>query len=344
MPKRTGYAYDDVFLDHELERGHPESPFRLAALHAVVTQSGLLAKLKRLAPLADNAFIARQVELMHTREHIQAVLGTGTTGTVAQLAVGAVLAAVDAVAGRERSLDNAFCAIRPPGHHVHNNVNKDGPGHGEGFCFFNNVAIGARYAQQHHGLGNILIVDWDYHHGNGTEDAFYSDPSVFFFSTHRLNDYPGTGYPERIGNGPGKGYNLNVPLPSPGNNYGSVHDDDLLAAFDNHLLPQLDRVGFVPDMIFISAGFDSRKDDYLGNFSITDEGFAEITRRVMTLAGNTCDGRIVSVLEGGYNPEGLALATCAHLTALMESPDDPPDGGNSLARLIGALSSGKESS
>ena len=321
MSKCTGYVYDDIFLDHELERGHPESPFRLAALHAVVSESGLLARLTCLPPLADDALITGQIELAHTPEHIQGVLGTGITGTVALRAVGAVLAAVDAVAGNERLVDNAFCAIRPPGHHVHNNVNKDGRGQGEGFCFFNNVAIGARYAQKRHGLGNILICDWDYHHGNGTEDTFYSDPTVFYFSTHRLNDYPGTGHPQRIGDGAGKGYNLNVPLPSPGDVFGSVTDDHLLAAFDNHLLPQLEKTGFVPDMIFISAGFDSRKNDYLGNFSITDEGFSAITRRVMTLARNACEDRIVSVLEGGYNPEGLALATCAHLQALMESTE-----------------------
>ncbi|MCX6874441.1 MAG: histone deacetylase [Verrucomicrobia bacterium] len=321
MAKRTGYVYDDIFLDHELDRGHPESPFRLAALHAVVSESGLLDRLTCLPPLSDDALITGWIGHVHTPEHIQGVLGTGTTGTVAVRAVGAVLAAVDAVAGNERLVDNAFCAIRPPGHHVHNNVNKDGYGQGEGFCFFNNVAIGTRYAQQQYGLGNILIIDWDYHHGNGTEDAFFSDPTVFYFSTHRLNDYPGTGYPQRIGDCAGKGYNLNVPLPSSGDAFGSVTDDDLLAAFDRYLLPQLDRTGFVPDMIFISAGFDSRENDYLGNFSITDDGFSAITRRVMTLAEKACDGRIVSVLEGGYNPEGLALATCAHLHALMEATE-----------------------
>jgi acetoin utilization deacetylase AcuC-like enzyme len=202
-------------------------------------------------------------------------------------------------------------------------VHKDGHGQGEGFCFFNNVAIGARYAQAQYRLDNILIFDWDYHHGYGTEDAFYRDPTVYYFSTHRLNDYPGTGHPQRIGEGPGKGYNLNVPLPSPDDMFGNVTDEHLVAAFDNHLLPQLEKTGFVPDMIFISAGFDSRKDDPIGDFSMTDDGFSAITRRVMTLAQETCEGRIVSVLEGGYNPQGLALATCAHLQALMESTEKP---------------------
>ena len=320
MPNRTGYFYDDIFLEHELAPMHPESPLRLAALHAIVNESGLQKKLTALPPLADDSFILKQIELVHTAAHIQGVLGTGVTGNVAVRAVGAALAAVDAVAGPGNVVDNAFCAIRPPGHHAHNDIDKDGPGQGEGFCFFNNVAVGARYAQKQLGLKNVLIIDWDYHHGNGTEDAFYSDPTVFYFSTHRLNDYPGTGHSLRIGEGAGKGYNLNVPLPSPGNPYGSagnVGDEDLLGAFDNYLSPRLKALRFAPDIIFISAGFDSRKEDTIGNFSITDDGFYAISKRVTALAKETCGNRIVSVLEGGYNPEGLALAACAHLKALL---------------------------
>jgi acetoin utilization deacetylase AcuC-like enzyme len=296
---------------------HPESPLRLAALHAVVSESGLLQKLIALPPRSDDEFIVTQIELVHTPAHVKNVLHTGTTGRVAVRAVGAVLAAVDAVAGPDTKVDNAFCAIRPPGHHVHNDVNKDGPGQGEGFCFFNNAAIGAQYARKQYGLENVLIIDWDYHHGNGTEDAFYSDPTVFYFSTHRLNDYPGTGYPLRTGEGAGKGYNLNVPLPAPDRPFDSVFDDDLLNAFDNHLLPRLRELHFTPDMIVISAGFDGRKEDAIGNFSISDDGFFTITERVTELAKASCGGRVVSVLEGGYNPHGLALAACAHLKALL---------------------------
>lgn len=319
MPNRTGYLYDDIFLEHELAPGHPESPLRLAALHAVVSESGLLGRLTALQLRTDDRFILGQIGLVHTAAHIEGVLRTGVTGTVAVRAVGAVLAAVDAVGAADvkRLVDNAFCAVRPPGHHVHNNVNKDGPGQGEGFCFFNNVAIGARYAQKQYGLKHILIIDWDYHHGNGTEDAFYDDPTVFYFSTHRLNDYPGTGYPLRNGEGEGIGYNLNVPLPSPDNPFESVTDDDLLGAWNDHLLPRLKSLHFNPDMIFISAGFDSRKEDFIGNFSITDDGFFALTKRVMALANETCENRVVSVLEGGYNPNGLALAACAHLKALL---------------------------
>jgi acetoin utilization deacetylase AcuC-like enzyme len=168
-------------------------------------------------------------------------------------------------------------------------------------------------------LKNILIIDWDYHHGNGTEDAFYNDPTVFYFSTHRLPAYPGTGYPLRIGDGPGTGYNLNVPLPSPERPYGKVTDEDLFAAFNTHLLPQLKSVNFTPDLILISAGFDSMTGDSIGDFSITDQGFYHMTELVVHLAKETCGGKIVSALEGGYTPEGLASAGVEHVKALLES-------------------------
>ncbi len=317
MPNRTGYLYDDIFLEHELEPHHPESPLRLAALHAVVSESGLLKKLVPIAPLGDENIIIRQIAAVHTHRHIENVRYCRTTGTVAVRAVGGIMAAVDAVC--KGSVDNAFCALRPPGHHAHNNANNDGFCKGEGFCFFNNVAIAARHAQAEWQLKNILIIDWDYHHGNGTEDAFYDDPTVFYFSTHRLPAYPGTGYPVRRGEGAGKGYNLNVPLPSRDRPYGKVTDEDLLAAFNNHLLPQLAAVDFKPDLILISAGFDSRIDDTLGDFSITDEGFYHMTGLVVKFAKETCGGKIVSALEGGYNPEGLASAAKAHIKGLLES-------------------------
>ena len=317
MSNRTGYVYDDIFLEHELDRFHPESPLRLAALHAVIAESGLLKKLVRIAPRTDTKTIIERIAAVHSQKHIDNVLACGKTGNVALLAVGGVMAAVDAVCSG--TTDNAFCALRPPGHHAHNEANKDGPCQGEGFCFFNNVAVAARFAQMQWHLKNILIIDWDYHHGNGTEDAFYNDPTIFYFSTHRLPAYPGTGYPLRIGDGAGAGYNLNVPLPSPDRPYGKVTDEDLFAAFNTHLLPQLKSVNFTPDLILISAGFDSRTGDSIGDFSITDQGFYHMTELVVHLAKETCSGKIVSALEGGYNPEGLASAGLAHVRALMEN-------------------------
>jgi acetoin utilization deacetylase AcuC-like enzyme len=317
MPNRTGYVYDDVYLEHELGPFHPESPLRLAALHAVIAGSGLLQELVGITPLTDEKKIIEHAAAIHTQEHIGDVRACRKTGIAALRAAGGVMAAVDAVCSG--TVENAFCAVRPPGHHAHNNAHNDGPCQGEGFCFLNNIAIASRYAQRAHGLKNILIVDWDYHHGNGTEDAFYDDPTVFYFSTHRLNAYPGTGYPHRTGDGPGKGYNLNVPLPSPGRPHGRVVDEDLAAAWNNHLLPGLTAVDFRPDLVCISAGFDSRMNDSLGDFSITDDGFRRITGLVMKLATGSCGGTIVSALEGGYAPEGLAAAGYAHVKTLAET-------------------------
>jgi acetoin utilization deacetylase AcuC-like enzyme len=315
MYNRTGYVYDDIFLDHELEPFHPESPLRLAALHAMVSESGLIDKLERIPLLDDEKKVLHCLESVHTLKHIHEVTHCGVSGKVALQAVAGVLAAVDDVCIGK--ITNAFCAVRPPGHHAHNNVNNDGVCKGEGFCFLNTIAIAARYAQQEWKLKNVLIVDWDYHHGNGTEDVFYEDPSVFYFSTHRLSAYPGTGHPMRRGRGAGMGYNCNIPLPSPDNPYGMVTDEHLLAAFDDYLLPQLREVNFVPDIVLISAGFDSREKDVLGDFSITDDGFYRITEKVVAFAAGKCNGRIVSALEGGYNPEGLASAAIAHIHALL---------------------------
>ena len=165
-----------------------------------------------------------------------------------------------------------------------------------GFCLFNNVAIAARYAQRKHGVGRVLIVDWDVHHGNGTQDIFYADPSVFFFSTHQWPLYPGTGPRRRDRRGAGRGTTMNFPFPA-----GSGRRE-ILGAVENHLLPAAAR--FQPDLVLISAGFDSRIGDLLGSFTLTDEDFADLTRAVMGIQ----DGRVVSVLEGGYNSEGLASA------------------------------------
>ncbi|MCK4311445.1 MAG: histone deacetylase [Candidatus Cloacimonetes bacterium] len=297
-PNKTGFAYHLKFLEHIISYGHPESPERLKRILEQLKSDNLLEYLDYVAPVENPlSYISK----IHTLEHIQSIQNINTTGEIAELAVAHVLGAVKAVS--EGKIKNAFCAVRPPGHHAHN------AGCEEGFCYYNNIAIAARYAQEIMGHKKILIVDWDYHHGNGTQDAFLADPYVMYFSTHNLFDYPGTGYPEITGYGEGKGYNLNVPL-----KYGAT-DEDIISVFEKILIPKA--VQFQPDFIFISAGFDSRKEDLLGCFEITDKGFSHLTQIIMDIAFTFCNGRIVSILEGGYNIEGLAKAVSSHIQTLM---------------------------
>ena len=294
----TGFVFHKKYLDHILEPGAVESPVRLSAIMEMMENSDLGREVQYINP-QTNPDIA--IHTIHEQQHIDLVQITAHSPDICKLAVSGILTAIDKV--KEGKIRNAFCAIRPPGHHALNS--------GEyGFCFYSNVAIAARYAQQTHGLKKVLIIDWDYHHGNSTEWAFYDDPSVLFFSTHRLMAFPGTGFPEKLGKDEGYGYNINAPLP-PG-----ATDKDIIKAFENQLIPAAEI--FKPDIIFISAGFDSRKDDPLGDFHITDTGFTELTRMIKILAKTHAKSRIISVLEGGYNPQGLAAAVEAHVKTLLE--------------------------
>ena len=296
-------------------RPHPECPERLDAVLRGLGEAGLL---NRLARVDARAATEEELLLCHTREYLSTAkrdvesgrpyLSTGDTDItansweVAARAAGGVLNAVDAVvSGKAR---NAFCAVRPPGHHAT-------PNRGMGFCLFNNVAIAARHAQRKHGLARVLIVDWDVHHGNGTQDIFYSDPSVFFFSTHQWPLYPGTGRADETGEGAGRGATMNRPFPA-----GSGRAE-ILGAVQGSLLPAAER--FQPDLVLISAGFDSRAGDPLGRFTLTDRDFADLTRTAIEIADRYACGRVVSVLEGGYNLEGLARAAAAHVEALLEN-------------------------
>ncbi len=227
-----------------------------------------------------------------------AVIGPGSE-RVARLAAGAGLEAVDAVF--EKKCRHAFCAVRPPGHHATSN-------RGMGFCLFNNIAVAARHAQKKHGIERVAIIDWDVHHGNGTQDIFYEDGSVYYFSTHQYPFYPGTGAKGETGEGKGKGTTLNAPLPA------GTGMKDVGAAFREAFLKAMK--DFKPELVIISAGFDSRLGDLLGDFRLTDDDFKELTKLLTGLADETADGRVVSMLEGGYALDGLASATKAHVEAL----------------------------
>lgn len=307
----TGLVYGDIYLRHETGSDHHERPQRLEAIVRRLRTTGLMEQLTTIRPVAAEK---RWLLTIHSPGYIdrleQACLsGLETMDSldtpvceesfqVALAAVGGVLSAVDAVvAGRVR---NAFCAIRPPGHHAL-------PDRAMGFCLLSNVAIATRYVQKQHNLRRVLIVDWDVHHGNGTQAAFYSDPDVLYFSVHRERIYPGTGSALDRGSGNGRGTTINVPLPA-----GSG-DREYQEAFERLVPPARD---FKPDFVFISAGFDAARGDPLGGMRVSTDQFAAQTRVVRRIADEACQGRLVSVLEGGYALDALADGVEAHVREL----------------------------
>ena len=300
---RTGLVLDSGFEDHHINPQHPESPARYQAVITQLQNHDLIHSSLMIAAKPDSE---KYLTLIHSEQHIATIKQNDLTAhQSALLATSAALAAVDAVCSAK--VDNAFCASRPPGHHALNT------GQEEGFCYYNHIAIAARYAQKYYGLKKILIIDWDYHHGNGTEWAFYDDPSVLYFSTHDQFAYPGTGSPDRKGEGQGEGFNINMHLDC------GASDKDIATAFQQYLDPAVKE--FKPDLILISAGFDSREDDLLGCHKISDQGFVDLTHHVKEMADTYCNGRIVSLLEGGYNIQGNASAVTAHITALMNNAE-----------------------
>ena len=312
--KRTGLVYDEFYLRHQTGKGHPESPERLTAIIQQLKQNDLLSQLIMIKPTP--ADINRITEV-HSLQYVEfarescrekrAYLDSDVpisedSYDTALLAAGGVLNAVDAV--MEGRVKNAFCAVRPPGHHA----TKD---RAMGFCIFNNVAVAAKYLQKRYNLSRILIVDWDVHHGNGTQSFFYDDPNVLYFSVHQSPFYPFSGQSSERGFGAGLNFTINVPLPAGSN------DADYRKAFEGKLLPAA--LSFSPQFVLISAGFDAQKGDTLGSMELTPEGFAELTAIVKRIAERCCKGRLVSVLEGGYNLENLPKAVEAHIKVLMSS-------------------------
>ena len=309
----TALLLDADFKKHKTHEGHPESPARYDAVTVALQRIGAVERASALSTRAANedeiAYCHDRGYIKRAKAEIEAgrdTLSSGDTDVcpesyrVAVNAVGGVCNAVDAVMAKKAR--NAFCAVRPPGHHAT-------PDHGMGFCVFNNVAIGARHAQKKHGMERVLIVDWDVHHGNGTQDIFYKDGSVLFFSTHQHPWYPGTGLHHEKGEGKGEGRILNYPFPA-----GSGKAQ-IVGAFQTALIAAAKT--FKPDLVMVSAGFDSRMGDPLGRFALTDEDFREMTTILLDIANQHAHGRLVSVLEGGYSLSGLAAGVTAHVETLM---------------------------
>ena len=296
-------------LYHDTGLGHPESADRLRAVLRAFEDEEFTYLDRRDAPLATVEQIAR----VHARAYVEGVLAAVPTdgtihldadtvmspgsGEAALRAAGALCAAVDAVVGG--GVRNAFCAVRPPGHHAE-------AGQAMGFCLFNNVAIGALHARAAHGIERIAVVDFDVHHGNGTQAMFERDPALFYASTHQWPLYPGTGSPTERGVG---GNILNLPLAPMA---GSA---DFRAALQRELLPALE--AFAPELILISAGFDAHADDPLAQLNLTDADYHWATVKMLELADRHARGRVISTLEGGYNLRALAASARAHVRALM---------------------------
>ena len=316
MPEKakTGFLYDDIYIKHLTGSGHPEAPERLTVIVNRLKDKGLYGQ---LSELKSSPAPVEWITTVHNREYVERVRQSCQKGAkyldsmdvpiseqsyeAAVAAVGGVLSAVDAVIDGE--IENAFCAVRPPGHHAMEDT-------AMGFCIFNNIAIAARYIQNKYLLERVLIVDWDVHHGNGTQAAFYDDPNVLYFSVHQYPFYPMTGDESERGLGKGLNYNINVPMPA------GCGDSEYKEAFEEILKPTA--LAFEPEFVLISAGFDAQEMDLLGGMGVTAEGFAELTRIVKGLAERCCEGRIVSILEGGYNLENLPDAVEAHMKVLME--------------------------
>ena len=315
---------DQGYLKHLPGESHPERPERIQAL---LNLAGALDK--QMFELASPRAATRaDVEYTHGADHVRLVESTskhnryaldGDTITcrdsfgVALLAVGGFLTLLDAIASKQSS--NGFALVRPPGHHALRD-------HAMGFCLFNTMAIGAEYLKRVYGAKKILIMDWDVHHGNGTQAAFYDDPTVFFISTHQFPFYPGSGAVNETGVGVGEGFTLNIPLPA------GCTDAEYLQVFQDIVVPAAEK--FQPDWILVSAGFDPHRRDPLGGMNVTEEGFGAMARLLLVLANRFADGRIAFLLEGGYDLAGLRDSVAAVLAA-MQAQVPPPAGHLPLA-------------
>ena len=308
----TGLLYDPVFLEHETSQGHPECRQRL---EVSIQHLKLQTWFDQLTQLSPRTADLKWIESVHSLDYIKRAEAACSSGNhfldsmdvsicpesfnIAREATGAVLEIADRVINKD--IDNGLALIRPPGHHAEQDQ-------ALGFCLFNNVAILAKYLQKQYQLDKILILDWDVHHGNGSQHTFEADPSVLYISTHQYPFYPGTGAYSETGIHKGAGTTLNCPMPA------GANDSDYELAFKDKILPKIDE--FKPEVIIISAGFDAHKDDPLGQINLSAEFYAWMTERIMEKAEQYSDKRIISVLEGGYNLDMLPICIEKHLSTL----------------------------
>lgn len=296
---RTGVVLDSRYQDHYTGRNHPERPERIVALLARC-ETYQRPGLKRFAPRPAQP---QEICLVHDSTHLDRVAATAgksyfafdaDTPVSAQsydtalLAVGGLLTLLEAIMTGD--IDNGFALVRPPGHHAERN-------RAMGFCLFNTAAIGAQYLRKRFGLQRVLIMDWDVHHGNGTQHSFYDDPGVLYVSTHQYPYYPGTGAAEEVGRGAGEGYTVNLPIPA---GWGDIEYQELFQCVIDPICRQFD-----PQFVIVSAGFDAHVRDPLGGMEVTEEGFGSMARVLLRIARDHAHGRCAAVLEGGYDLEGL---------------------------------------
>lgn len=310
---KTGFIYHPQYLKHDTEP-HPENPGRLEAIRDKIESSDIYPHLILPEPrrATDEELAANHdpgyIDLVRNscRDGIRNLDGDTVicpdSWDAALLSTGAGLTAVDEII--EGRLNNAFTAVRPPGHHAEQD-------RAMGFCLFNNVAVTARYAIKKHRLNRVFIFDWDVHHGNGTQHSFYSDPSVYYSSAHQYPFYPGTGAEDETGTGDGLGSTLNFALDA------DTGDEVYLDIVENKLIPEIQR--YQPDLIIISAGFDAHEDDPLAQMRVSTECYGKMTDRILRVAEEVCGGRLLSMLEGGYNPAALADSVLEHIKVLLSA-------------------------
>jgi acetoin utilization deacetylase AcuC-like enzyme len=314
---------DDRYLEHDAGEGHPESPNRLRVIHDLVRKEfrelpcipPRLASEDELA-LVHDPFYIQTVAKTEGRARSQLDADTGLSARsyeIARLAAGGLLQAVDSLLKPQSAIDNpksVFAFVRPPGHHAE-------PDRGMGFCLFNNVAIAARYAKEQYGLQRLLIVDWDLHHGNGTQKTLYDDPGVLFFSSHQYPYYPGSGNFNEVGKGLGEGYTINAPFPS------GFGDAEYYHIYNTILKPIA--LEYRPELILVSAGFDPYIGDPLGGMAVTGHGFGALAGIVQDIANRVCKGKVLLTLEGGYDPQGLREGVRSVLNTLLGQTAPPPE-------------------